>query len=85
MSSQVKYSLQAFWGVSIRELHVSLWRTWNDLRDASNSHIVDSSYCQQLATNVRSDFTAPLYGDIISPFRVRDDLLSGFCGHLCCH
>ncbi|XP_041765002.1 cell growth regulator with RING finger domain protein 1-like isoform X1 [Anopheles merus] len=53
VSSQVKYSLQAFWGVSIRELHVSLWRTWNDLRDASSSHIVDSSYCQQLATNVR--------------------------------
>uniref|UniRef100_A0A182UQ65 RING-type domain-containing protein n=1 Tax=Anopheles merus TaxID=30066 RepID=A0A182UQ65_ANOME len=51
VSSQVKYSLQAFWGVSIRELHVSLWRTWNDLRDASSSHIVDSSYCQQLATN----------------------------------
>uniref|UniRef100_A0A182XWV1 RING-type domain-containing protein n=1 Tax=Anopheles stephensi TaxID=30069 RepID=A0A182XWV1_ANOST len=53
VSSQVKYSLQAFWGVSIRELHVSLWRTWNDLREASNAHIVDSSYCQQLATNVR--------------------------------
>uniref|UniRef100_A0A2M4BPW9 Putative cell growth regulator with ring finger domain protein 1 n=1 Tax=Anopheles marajoara TaxID=58244 RepID=A0A2M4BPW9_9DIPT len=53
VSSQVKYSLQAFWGVSIRELHVSLWRTWNDLREASSSLIVDSSYCQQLATNVR--------------------------------
>ncbi|KFB48496.1 AGAP003181-PA-like protein [Anopheles sinensis] len=53
VSSQVRYSLQAFWGVSIRELHVSLWRTWNDLRKASSSLIVDSSYCQQLATNVR--------------------------------
>ncbi|XP_043276674.1 cell growth regulator with RING finger domain protein 1-like isoform X2 [Venturia canescens] len=35
ISSQVEYSLQAIWGVSIRELHLALWKPWNALRDAS--------------------------------------------------
>lgn len=35
MSSQVEYSLQAIWGVSIRELHLALWKPWSTLRDAS--------------------------------------------------
>ncbi|XP_021707898.1 cell growth regulator with RING finger domain protein 1 isoform X1 [Aedes aegypti] len=54
VSSQVNYSLQAFWAVSIRELHMSLWRTWSELRDQTkHSTIVNSTHCQQLATNVR--------------------------------
>lgn len=35
VSSQVEYSLQAIWGVSIRELHLALWKPWSSLRDAS--------------------------------------------------
>ncbi|XP_031786375.1 cell growth regulator with RING finger domain protein 1 isoform X2 [Nasonia vitripennis] len=35
VSSQVEYSLQAIWGVSIRELHLALWKPWSALRDAS--------------------------------------------------
>ncbi|KAK7794923.1 hypothetical protein R5R35_005895 [Gryllus longicercus] len=31
VSSQVPYTLQAIWGVSIRELHLFLWRPWNVL------------------------------------------------------
>lgn len=54
VSSQVKYQMAAFWAVSIRELHMSLWRTWSELREQTRlSVIVDSAHCQQLATNVR--------------------------------
>ena len=31
VSSQVPYTLKAYWGVSIRELHLSLWRPWSVL------------------------------------------------------
>ncbi|KAG5894619.1 hypothetical protein JTB14_026150 [Gonioctena quinquepunctata] len=33
-SSQVKYGMQVYWGVNIRELHIFLWRPWADLRDS---------------------------------------------------
>lgn len=53
VSSQVKYQMAAFWAVSIRELHMSLWRTWSELREQTRlSVIVDSAHCQQLATNM---------------------------------
>uniref|UniRef100_U5EGF5 Putative cell growth regulator with ring finger protein n=1 Tax=Corethrella appendiculata TaxID=1370023 RepID=U5EGF5_9DIPT len=55
VSSQVKYTLQAFWAVSIRELHMSLWRPWVELNEQTKtSAIVDPSHCQQLAINIRS-------------------------------
>jgi hypothetical protein len=56
VSSHVKYSLQAFWAVSIRELHMSLWRPWNDIHEAATadvSSIVDAAHCQQLAIDLR--------------------------------
>lgn len=56
ISSQVKYSLQAFWGVSIRELHMSLWRPWSELRDVNftkDSLIVDSKHIQEVAIDLR--------------------------------
>ncbi|KAG8229542.1 hypothetical protein J437_LFUL009016, partial [Ladona fulva] len=34
VSSQVPYTLQAYWGVSIRELHLFLWRPWSAMRSA---------------------------------------------------
>lgn len=54
----MKYSLQAFWAVSIRELHMSLWRPWSEISDAASaetSTIVDSAHCQQLAIDLRFD------------------------------
>lgn len=56
VSSQVKYSIQAFWGVSIRELHMSLWRPWSELRDAAkanNGAIIDTKLCKQIAIDLR--------------------------------
>lgn len=64
VSSQVQYTLQAFWAVSIRELHMSLWRTWSELRDQTRlSTIVSALHCQQLATNVRSQ--QPHTGNVV--------------------
>ncbi|CRL00349.1 CLUMA_CG013621, isoform A [Clunio marinus] len=57
VSSHVKYSLQAFWAVSIRELHMSLWRPWTEISEAACSKvssIVDSAHCQQLAIDLRN-------------------------------
>lgn len=56
VSSHVKYSLQAFWAVSIRELHMSLWRPWSEISEAASnqvSTIVDAAHCQQLAIDLR--------------------------------
>ncbi|XP_055614874.1 uncharacterized protein LOC129761184 [Toxorhynchites rutilus septentrionalis] len=56
VSSQVKYTFQAFWAVSIREMHISLWRTWSVLQEQTRSStIVNAMHCQRLATNVRLD------------------------------
>lgn len=56
VSSQVNYSIQAFWAVSIRDLHISLWRPWNELLHAAQSGtgaIVDKKHCQLLAADIR--------------------------------
>lgn len=48
VSSQVEYSLQAIWGVSIRELHLALWKPWSTLRDASLNGTLLQGYAQHL-------------------------------------
>ena len=56
VSSQIKYSLQAFWAVSIRELHMSLWRPWSEISEVAmlqESTIVDPAHCQHLAIDLR--------------------------------
>lgn len=56
ISSQVKYTMQAFWAVSIRELHISLWRPWSELQLESittERSIVDNSHYQHLAVDIR--------------------------------
>ena len=56
ISSQVKYSLQAFWAVSIRELHISLWRPWTELQadaTATDRSIVERKHYQHLALDIR--------------------------------
>lgn len=37
MSSQVHYTVHLYWGVNIRELHISLWKPWSALRDQAVS------------------------------------------------
>ncbi|XP_065167562.1 cell growth regulator with RING finger domain protein 1-like isoform X2 [Atheta coriaria] len=47
VSSQVKYSVQVFWGVNIKELHVFLWRPWSALREmALNGTLLKGHYQQ---------------------------------------
>lgn len=48
VSSQVEYSLQALWGVSIRELHLALWKPWSTLRDASLNGTLLQGHAQYL-------------------------------------
>lgn len=48
VSSQVEYSLQAIWGVSIRELHLALWKPWNALKDASLNGTLLQGHAQYL-------------------------------------
>lgn len=71
ISSQVKYSIQAFWGVSIRELHMSLWRPWSELRNVNStkdSLIVDSKHIQEVAIDLRYFFFRLIY--VLSIFNV---------------
>ncbi|XP_044728762.1 cell growth regulator with RING finger domain protein 1-like isoform X1 [Chrysoperla carnea] len=51
ISSQVRYTIRAFWGVSIRELHVALWRPWGALRDAALADILLNGHFQQIGIN----------------------------------
>lgn len=46
-SSQVPYTLQAFWGVSIRELHLFLWRPWNKFNASLQQGVMLQGHYQQ--------------------------------------
>ncbi|XP_046402432.1 cell growth regulator with RING finger domain protein 1-like isoform X1 [Ischnura elegans] len=47
VSSQVPYTLQAYWGVSIRELHLFLWRPWSAMRSAVQQGLLLHGHHQQ--------------------------------------
>lgn len=47
VSSQVPYTLQAFWGVSIRELHLFLWRPWSVINSAVQQGCLLQGHYQQ--------------------------------------
>lgn len=54
VSSQVPYTLLALWGVSIRELHLFLWRPWSAVREAArHGHLLHGHY-QQAGTVLHS-------------------------------
>lgn len=58
VSSQVKYSIQAFWGVSIRELYISLWRPWYELQqlmESDNAAIVDKKNYKSKPLDLRNE------------------------------
>ncbi|XP_054258309.1 cell growth regulator with RING finger domain protein 1-like isoform X2 [Macrosteles quadrilineatus] len=50
VSSQVPYTLQAFWGVSIRELHLFLWRPWSAIEAAARQDCLLKGHYQRLGT-----------------------------------
>lgn len=56
IASQVKYSVQGFWGVSIRDLHMFLWKPWSEIRNQAyeaDNAILASQYYHQIAIDRR--------------------------------
>lgn len=51
ISSQVRYCVCAFWGASIRELHVCLWKPWNVLRESCLKGELLQRHCLQIGFN----------------------------------
>lgn len=47
ISSQVRYCIKAYWGVSIRELHLCLWKPWSILRDICLNDNILKDHFQQ--------------------------------------
>jgi hypothetical protein len=57
VSSQVPYTLEAFWGVSIRELHLSLWRPWSVVEGQMQQGTILKGHYQHKGTTLQY----PLY------------------------
>lgn len=56
VSSNVKYSLQAFFNVEIRALHMALWRSWDEIRESiytRNEFVIDQTHFKELAIDLR--------------------------------
>lgn len=56
VSSNVKYSLQAFFNVEIRALHMQLWRSWAEIRESiytRNEYIIDQAHFKEVAIDLR--------------------------------
>uniref|UniRef100_A0A1B6K4J2 RING-type domain-containing protein n=2 Tax=Proconiini TaxID=565685 RepID=A0A1B6K4J2_9HEMI len=53
VSSQVPYTLQAFWGVSIRELHLFLWRPWSVIDSAARQDRLLHGHYQRIGPCIR--------------------------------
>ncbi|KAG5678303.1 hypothetical protein PVAND_007990 [Polypedilum vanderplanki] len=58
VSSNTKYTLQAFFNVSIREMHLSLsLRSWEEIKESvnvRNGYIIEQAFCKQLALDLRN-------------------------------
>ncbi|XP_047116467.1 cell growth regulator with RING finger domain protein 1-like isoform X2 [Schistocerca piceifrons] len=62
ISSQVPYTLQAFWGVSIRELHLFLWRPWSVLqKEVEQGNLLQGFYQQKGAVVHKSNHGDELF------------------------
>lgn len=57
VASQVKYSIQAYWGVSIRDLHMFLWKPWLEIKERaySSNGILSDQYYKQIALDRREE------------------------------
>jgi hypothetical protein len=56
VSSNVRYSLQGFFNVEIRALHMQLWRSWNEIRESiytRNEFVIDRAHFKELAIDLR--------------------------------
>jgi hypothetical protein len=56
VSSNVRYSLQAFINVEIRALHMQLWRSWNEIRESiytRNEFVIDRAHFKELVVDLR--------------------------------
>lgn len=56
VSSNVKYSLQAFFNVEIRALHMQLWRSWSEIQESiysRNEYIIDQAHFKEVAIDLR--------------------------------
>ncbi|XP_014260678.1 cell growth regulator with RING finger domain protein 1-like isoform X2 [Cimex lectularius] len=53
VSSQVCYRLLAYWGVSIRELHLFLWRPWTIINSAIDQGSLLLGHYQQKGSEIR--------------------------------
>lgn len=56
VSSNAKYSLQAFFNVEIRALHMQLWRNWSEIREriySRNEFIIDQAHFKEIAIDLR--------------------------------
>ncbi|KAF6216748.1 hypothetical protein GE061_001097 [Apolygus lucorum] len=53
VSSQENYRLLAFWGVSIRELHMFLWRPWSVISSAINQGVLLMGHYQQRGYEIK--------------------------------
>lgn len=53
VSSQVPYTLKAYWGVSIRELHLSLWRPWSVLEGQMQQGTILQGHYQHKGTSLQ--------------------------------
>ncbi len=56
VSSNVRYSIQAFFNVEIRALHMQLWRSWGEIRASifsQNEFIIDQSHFKEVAIDLR--------------------------------
>ncbi|GJQ76324.1 hypothetical protein Trydic_g2047 [Trypoxylus dichotomus] len=59
VSSQVNYTIYAYWGVNIRELHVCLWKPWSTLKAGFESENLLKGHYQifgsKIARNPHTD------------------------------
>jgi len=53
VSSQVPYTMKAYWGVSIRELHLSLWRPWSVLEGQMQQGTILQDHYQHKGTSLQ--------------------------------
>lgn len=55
ITSQITYTIRAFWGVSIRELHMFLWKPWSFIQKSVDSGDMLSGYYQLRGLELTSD------------------------------
>jgi hypothetical protein len=62
VSSQVPYTLKAYWGVSIRELHLSLWRPWSVLEGQMQQGTILQDNYQHKGTSLQYPLSCMQFG-----------------------